>query len=357
MKIDIHTHTKKCKSGDAPTRDVSPEVFREKVLATDVRIIAITNHNHFDLAQYREIAAELGQDAQVWPGIEIDVCEQSTRGHLLVIVSPDSADNFAATVDQLTADSIPDNFSASINEVHSAFDYLGPLYVAHYKQKKPSISDAGIAELESKTSNPRRVVKEVTNAISAGIYISHGHASIYGSDLHDWSKYEEIATQLPELRLPVESFDHFCLLLEKDSVTINSLLDQKTSEELTLTPFGDETELKIRVYNDINVIFGTKGTGKSCILRAIAKHYSDNGTDARVYESASDRLDEIFDVKGKQLTRNLEHFDISYCTDEIEALRSAREVSVTNLGNYSSFFTANITNRNGRKLRIKEIPV
>ena len=52
MKIDIHTHTKKCKSGDAPTREISPENFCEAILSTEVRIIAITNHNVFDLDQY-----------------------------------------------------------------------------------------------------------------------------------------------------------------------------------------------------------------------------------------------------------------------------------------------------------------
>jgi len=40
-------------------------------------------------------------------------------------------------------------------------------------------------------------------------------------------------------------------------------------------------------------------------LRAIARHYAENGIDARVYESASDRLAEIFDTKGRDLTINL----------------------------------------------------
>ncbi len=59
-----------------------------------------------------------------------------------------------------------------------------------------------------------------------------------------------------------------------------------------LSPFDDDSTLKVRAFNDINVVFGPKGTGKSCILRAIAKHYTDSGIEASVYESASDRLDE-----------------------------------------------------------------
>ncbi|TOM47595.1 hypothetical protein CGH75_25965, partial [Vibrio parahaemolyticus] len=66
-----------------------------------------------------------------------------------------------------------------------------------------------------------------------------------------------------ELRLSVDSFEHFCLLLEKDVSTIDTAIQRKNSEELTLIPFEDETKVKIRVFNDINIIFGPKGTGKT----------------------------------------------------------------------------------------------
>lgn len=138
MKIDIHTHTRKCKSGDAPTREISPADFCETILSTEVRIIAITNHNVFDLNQYDEIETRLGKDAQVWPGIELDILEGEARGHLLVIVSPNSARDFSAAVEKLTKGSTPDNFTARIDGILEAFDAFNPLYVAHYKQKKPT---------------------------------------------------------------------------------------------------------------------------------------------------------------------------------------------------------------------------
>jgi ABC-type cobalamin/Fe3+-siderophores transport system ATPase subunit len=355
MKIDIHTHTKKCKSGDAPTREITPEDFCETILSTEVRIIAITNHNVFDLDQFEEIETRLGEDAQVWPGIELDVLNGGSRGHLLVIVSPRLAREFSAAVDELTKGSSPDIFTATIEEVLETFDTFNPIYVAHYKQKKPNLSDEVLGMLESKTNNPWCVIKEVTNSISAGIYISHGHSSIYGSDIHDWGKYEELSHDLPDLRLPVDSFEHFCLLLKKDPTTINTVLDRKTSEDLVLLPFDDGSILKIKAFNDINVVFGPKGTGKSCILKAIAKYYSDNGIDARVYESASDRLDEIFDAKGRSLTINLNAHDINYCTDEIEALRGASEVAVTSLGKYINYFKVTNTNKSANKILLKDI--
>lgn len=355
MKIDIHIHTKRCKSGDAPTREISPENFCEAILSTEVRIIAITNHNVFDLDQYTAIKSRLGEEAQVWPGIELDILEDGSRGHLLVIVSPTQAKDFSEAVNEFTEDSSPDSFTATIDEVLEKFDPFKPVYVAHYKQKKPNLSDDALEKLLAGTKNPGCVIKEVTNSISAGIYISHGYASIYGSDVQDWAKYEELSRELPDLRLPVDSFEHFCLLLEKDPTTINTVLDRKTSEDLVLLPFDDDSTLRIRAFNDINVIFGPKGTGKSCILRAIAKHYAEKGIDAKVYESASDRLDEIFDTKGRDLTINLNNHGINYCTNEIKVLRGAGEVGVTNLGKYVAYFTAKSTNRNAKKILLKDI--
>lgn len=355
MKIDLHTHTRKCKTGDAPSREITPSDFCNTLLSTDVGIVAITNHNIFDLDQFKEIEDGLNQDVQVWPGIELDVLEENSRGHLLVIVSPAKAESFAEIVEALTAGTTPDSFDTSIADVLERFEALEPIYIAHYKQKTPNISDAALQELLAGTAHPGRVIKEVTNSISAGIYISHGHASIYGSDVHDWSTYEVESSGLPDLRLPVESFDHFCLLLEKDANTINTALDQKIAEKLVLTPFEDGTRLNLRVFNDINVVFGPKGTGKTCILDAIARHYRKSGIDATVYTSASDRLDDIFDIRGLDVSLNLNSHDINDCIDEIEYLRGAKEVFVTSITKYISYFRTLTTNKNAKKIKLKNI--
>ncbi|MDD2915249.1 MAG: hypothetical protein PHP70_08020 [Gallionella sp.] len=355
MKIDIHTHTKKCKSGDVATRSISPKDFCETILSTEVKIVAITNHNVFDLTQFQEIESCMKGGAQVWPGIEIDVLENGSRGHLIVIVSPSSASEFSAAIDELTKNSTPDSFTATIDNVLATFDTFNPIYIAHYKQKKPGLTDDVLEKLVKRTSNPEYVIKEVTNSISAGIYISHGHSSIFGSDIHDWAEYEKLSQYLPDLRLPVASFEHFCLLLKKDTAAINTMLDRKTSEDLVLRHFEDAPELRIKAFNDINVVFGPKGTGKSCILRAIAKHYSENGVDAKVYVSGSDRLDEIYDTKGKSLIINLNTYGINYCTNEIKALLNAKEVNVTSISKYVNYFKETNTNKNASKILLKDI--
>lgn len=355
MKIDLHTHTKKCKTGDAQTREITPRDFCNVLLSTDVGIVAITNHNAFDFVQFKDIEAKMNQDVQVWPGIELDVHEESSRGHLLVIVSPAKAKAFTKIVDGLTEGTTPDSFATSIDEVLEKFDALEPLYIAHYGKKMPNISDVGLEKLLSRTANSERVIKEVTNSISAGIYISHGHTSIYGSDIQNWQNYETESNSLPDLRLPVESFEQFCMLLEKDSNAINTALDQKNPENLLLTPFEDGTILPLKVFNDINIIFGPKGTGKTCILEAIAKHYSESGIDAEVYTSASDRLHEIFDLRGKNASLNLDSYNINYCKDEIEFLREASESDVTSITKYLSYFRIETTNKKAKRIKLKNI--
>ena len=56
MKIDLHCHTKAIKKGDGPGRNVTPELFKSKIEDADIKIVAITNHNAFDIEQYRTLS-------------------------------------------------------------------------------------------------------------------------------------------------------------------------------------------------------------------------------------------------------------------------------------------------------------
>jgi len=354
MKIDLHVHTKKTKSGDAITRNVDAEKFHETLTSTDVKIVAITNHNDFDLNQYKEFSEKVEDEVQIWPGIELDVNDNEQRGHLIVIVSPTKSEEFGKIVSEIVADTTPDTFLISIEDVITGFDSLNPVYITHYQQKKPDLSDESIQKIFDNTQIKNRVLKEVTNAISAGIYISHGHRSIYGSDLQNWDDYEQNAEQLPELRLPVESFEQFCLLLEKDESTINTILNEKTTETISIKPFEDDTVLQFTFYNDINIFFGSKGTGKTKILEAIAKHYADNGIEANVFESSSEILEETYDLKGNDFVINLNEHGIGYCTNEIEDLKNSREKDVTKLSSYRDHYSIKLTNKKAQKIKIKD---
>jgi len=355
MKIDIHVHTKKTKQGDAQTREIDAQRFHEIISSTDVKIVAITNHNHFDQTQYNDFTKIIGNDFQIWPGAELDIVEEGRRGHLLVVVSPDHAQKMETTMNSIMPIKVtPNDFEISIDDVVSNFDNLNPLYIAHYKQKKPDLIDKDIEKIISKTAHKSRVLKEATNSISAGIFLSHGHSSIYGSDIQDWDKYQVLSKDLPDLRLPVESFEQFCTLLNKDRKAINYLLDKKAPEKISIKPFEDGKLFEIIVYNDINVFFGSKGTGKSKILEAIARYYANKGISADKFESGSASLGDIYDLNCKKISIDLLDYDIEYCKKEIDFVKKAQEKDVTSLSRYRQYYSAKIKNVNARKIKVKD---
>lgn len=356
MKIDIHTHTKKIKTGDAETRNVSPSRFNEIIRNTDVKILAITNHNHFDKTQYDEIDKLANDVCQIWPGIELDILQDGQKAHLLVIANPKEVNNFDIKCKGIIGEISPNIFNVDIQQVVDTFSDLDCIYVAHYYAKTPNFRDEDIELLASLISNPKRIIKEATNSLSVGIYISHGHNSIYGSDVQDWDTYEQDSIDLPELRLPVDSFEQFCLLLDKDEPTINSLLGQKPKDNLVIYPFGNMAEsIELDIFNDINIIFGSKGTGKTDILTALSNYYKGLGHATSVYKSNDQQLDVIFDLKGSNFSCNVLEFEIENCADEIDFLKKVVEIDVTSLIRYSQHFSELETNKKSQLLKIKSI--
>jgi len=355
MKIDIHVHTKKIKSGDAVTRKIEKDRFVEIIRDTDVKILTITNHNHFDLNQYEEFRDGVSTNCQIWPGVELDILEKGKRAHLIVICNPKNYIQFDNNVQEILADKNPDTFTISLYEVVEKFDSLDCIYVAHYFVKKPNLGDEELQILTSLVSNPKRILKEATNAISAGIYISHGHNSIYGSDVHNWDDYVEISKTLPDLRLPVESFEQFCLLLEKDEATINTILDKKVKERIEVAPFSAAELIRLDIYNDINILFGSKGTGKTEILESLSKYYNAKGHKTSVYKSNDSHLNEVFDIKGNSFNCEVSDFEIDKCEDNISFLKEVTEEEVTSLNKYLLHFSVQETNKISQKLKIKNI--
>ncbi len=355
MKIDIHTHTRKVKSGDALTRNIESSDFGEIVRNTDVKIMAITNHNLFDKSQFEELTKEVNGHCDLWPGVELDVMENGYRAHLIVISNPIQVEEFDLIVKNLSGIENPDKFTITINEIVENFQDLDCIYIAHYNVKRPNLSDEDIELLSTLISNPKRILKEATNSISAGIYISHGHNSIYGSDVQDWNDYLLDSDDLPDLRLPVESFEQFCLLLEKDEATINTILDQKVKESIELVPFSVADKIIIDVYNDINIIFGSKGTGKTEILEALSRYYNSIGHKTEVYKSNDLHLKDAFDLKGNHLEVELSEFDIYDCEDEIEFIKGITEEEVTSISKYRLHFSSQESNKISQELKLKDI--
>ncbi|MBN2396600.1 MAG: hypothetical protein JXC36_09120 [Candidatus Atribacteria bacterium] len=286
----------------------------------------------------------------------MDIVEEGKRGHLLIIVNPKYTQRFSDIVNTATKGISADNFSISIKDTIKLFDPLNPIYIPHYVNKLPCISDDAVQILIENASNKKRILKEATNSISAGIFVSHGHKSIYGSDIQDWDDYLNISRSLPDLRLPVESYEQFCLLLDRDDSTIKTILDKKNHENITINPFPEDKEpIILEIFDDINVLFGSKGTGKTEILKALSTHYNSHGYKTSVYESNEVSLDLKYDIKGKNYELNRGEIDIDLCVHDISLIRNASEGSVTSLKKYYEYFSRTETNKISKSIKINNL--
>ena len=86
MLIDLHCHTKATKRGDGKKRNVDAATFVSRVSRAGVGIVAITNHNVFDLDQYKEFVCAANDAFQIWPGVELDVTSGAEGSHCICLL-------------------------------------------------------------------------------------------------------------------------------------------------------------------------------------------------------------------------------------------------------------------------------
>ena len=145
-------------------------------------------------------------------------------------------------------------------------------------------------------------------------------------------------------------------MLEKDVSTIDTLLSKKTKTRVQLYPFKDEDELvELDIYNDINILFGSKGTGKTVILEALSRYYNEIGHKTNVYVSSLQNILEEYDIKGLSIEIDLAELNIDDCKAEFEMVRGAEEKEVTSLSKYLAHFMNEEKNKIAQKLKIQNI--
>ena len=91
--------------------------------------------------------------------------------------------------------------------------------------------------------------------------------------------------------------------LKKDETVIESLINKQTKYNVDVSYKKSENEI-IDLYDNVNVFFGTKGTGKSVSSQKIEKYFKDNGKKTSSYSpnDNKDKLDQklkVTDVEKK----------------------------------------------------------
>lgn len=316
MRIDLHCHTLATK-GEGRGRDVTPHLFAEKIEAAQVGIVAITNHNYFDLDQYETLRGAVDGIAQVWPGVELDV-ERWSGGkpwHMIVITGPDSRVAFNESVELLRNGESPKKCSWSFETIWDAFKDYDALFISHCHNKAPAITFEEISRVREVTNNDWRFYFEPRTLMTLGIWSNHGFNMLMGSDIKDWNKYEE--EDFVSLRLNVDSFEQFYLLAKRDHQVVETLLNRKSRTKIIAHPH-DSVSIELPLYQDLNVLFGQKGTGKSEIVNSIRSQFEADGVKTAVYiggqkNTAFDQLMVVRDAE-----RSCSSFGRSECRDEIQ---------------------------------------
>ena len=352
MRIDLHCHTKKVKTGDAYTRNVTKDKFFQKVIEAEVKIIAITNHNQFDYMQYKEFKDVTEGYCDIWPGVELDIIGKADqkgnckRGHLIVIANPKNVELFNTQVQELVNDEDVNTFQIGVKKV---YETLGKC-IPHF-HKEPKLSDEDIQELGELLPDSSRLFKETSDYRSLGVFSNFDYSVIIGSDVQDWNKYE--TSKFADIRLPVQTFEQFCLLAKKDVQIIDTLLNQKRKKEIPVSPYK-KVNFKLPFYEDINIIFGQKGTGKTEILESLKKYYIENGIAMESYKGNEKDSDFSKMLKVNDIIATPDKLQLDSMRQQFIDVYNWKEELPTSFEKYISWMETKDNNKNKGRMKITE---
>lgn len=299
LKIDLHIHTQRCKKGDGSKRNISPENFIKKMHENEVCMCAITNHNKFDLHEFDKIQ-KLDEELVIFPGIELDVISEKNQSHIVLICDPSCKEAFYKTFDNHSNRNY-DTFTLSENDFFDKvkqFNSDDIIVIPHFldKDKERSIDFSFKNRLEEKLSD-YVVILEPGKLATMGIINAHKELAIIGSDVKDWSTYS--SSNLPEIKFKIETFKKFVELAKDGTLLIKSLLDNAHSE----TIYFDGGEISI--FNDINIIFGEKGSGKTKLIeQELIPYYEESGKKF-IFHKGSEYKEKYTDILNNKIERTI----------------------------------------------------
>jgi recombinational DNA repair protein RecR len=136
-KIDLHIHTVPTISDSAFT--FSLETFKRYVTTAQLDAVAVTNHDVFDIVQFREIQQALeALNVTVFPGIEINV----EKGHILVIGNATELEEFDSKARRVTQKICNLGDTLSVEELETIYvDLSKYLVIPHYEKGPPITGD------------------------------------------------------------------------------------------------------------------------------------------------------------------------------------------------------------------------
>ena len=274
IKIDLHLHTIATDKDNVKRFEFDIDRLKSYVYYNRLSAIAITNHNVFDIEQYKEICDEL-KECKVFPGIEVDY----NNGHILVI-SDDS-------------DSALNEFNQSCIKLHNVFnknaskkfidkkeflnifgDPKKYLIIPHYKKDSRDLSIEKIKELDDKilwgeVGNHKKFIRCIKD--------NNSLTPLLFSDF----KVNKAEEKIKQINEPFPSkFTYVDLNI--DYITINKLKVCFSSKSMVAINYEKNNQYfyvlkdNLKIVDGLNLIIGARSSGKSYILNSIENTYKNN---------------------------------------------------------------------------------
>lgn len=332
--INLHCHTRNIVSGDYEkqrNRELeSSDIFWNIVNEKRISMIAITNHNYFDIQQYKNLVnkdPKVNEDiTTILPGVEFNVEFNGEKFHLIIICSNLLCDEFYEFIkhirinifhanekpsdfkkkedDRLIYNAWHDNslkedkYSLSLEDLFTTLNEFqiknnkklnNLIFSAHYfKDKDVDLSQRNSLDKIFKEKG-YELILETNNERRSQIEGMINKTKIYcAPDNKDWDISSFDANKMGWNKYGVLDYNSLYKAIKYTGVGyIFNSLDQCLELD-----FNDEKNKKINIMDfSSNVIFGKRGSGKTYILDKVAEYYKEKGGREVKYYKQSNLLE------------------------------------------------------------------
>ena len=258
-KIDFHIHTVSAVGKDAHF-EFDLTKFQEYVDTFSLDAVAITNHNVFDIEQYKEIEAL--QNVVIFPGIEIDF----EGGQLLLISESESLDGFNQKCESIKSELETGNKITADKLKEIFIDLNKYLLIPHY-DKKPEVPQNIIESLSDyvfagEVSSPKKFHRAIKdkNPLTPVVFSDVRISTDLNLDKHQ-GRHTFIQTNSSPLTLSAIK----AVLRDKNKVFLSD-----NGRHGFFQVFSDGQKLS----NGLNVVIGGRSTGKTHLLNELEKIFN-----------------------------------------------------------------------------------
>ena len=296
-KCDLHIHTVPTISD--PGYTFSMDVLKRYVEKMNLNVIAVTNHNMFDLSNYMAIRNELGTEV-VLPGIEVNL----EGGHVLVISSPEDVEvfDFNSKCEAVNGLIRAATDTLTVEQFRTIFNNLSKYLIIPHYDKTPQLPQPVITALAGNI-----VAGEVTS-VKKFLYMQKDAKETLTPVLFSDFRCSD---NVVEDKYPVRH-----TFLDINDVSINALnICLRDKSKVTLSEKDGNKLFNIfsngqMISTGLNIMYGRRSTGKTWSLNKIADYFGDRAKYIKQFE--------------------LQNFGQNYTSEQFESEQKTRLEGVVN---------------------------